>query len=203
VRRGRKPWSERLTTDDCFAIDIGDLNRAGVFEGGNVKSCSYRTFCPTVGINLVVEIGNHGEGKSAIELRYVNRFVGQQPRLITLPVCLTQTSCRLGGSRRWFLCPSFPSGSPCGRRVGKLYLPPGGWNFACRDCWNLTYFSCQTNDKRVNWLAKMPLEYLVSALSSQNASHRLLGIRAVTKLTARLRKRTKINGNALKRALRV
>jgi hypothetical protein len=201
VGRGRKKWSERLTTEDCFSINIVDLNRAGVFEGGSVKSCTCRAFCSTVGISLVVEIGNHGEGQSAIELRYVNRFVGDQRRLITLSVCLTHTSCRLGGVRRWFLCPSFRSGSPCGRRVGKLYLPPGGWNFACRDCWNLTYVSAQTHDKRVNWLAKMPLEYLVSALSSQNASHRLMGIRTINKLITRLRKRARINGSVLESVL--
>jgi hypothetical protein len=193
VKRGRKPWSERLTTNDCFAINIVDLNRAGVFEGESIKSCSYRTFCPTVDMNLVVEIGNHADGQSALELRYVNRFVGEHPQLITLPVYLTHTSCRLGGVRRWFLCPSFRSGRPCRKRVGKLYLPPGGWNFACRDCWYLTYVSAQTHDKRVNLLAKMPMEYLVNALSSQNASDRLVGIRAINKLTAHLLKRSKID----------
>jgi hypothetical protein len=29
----------------------------------------------------------------------------------------------------------------CGRRVGKLYLPPGGKYFGCRHCYNLTYTS--------------------------------------------------------------
>jgi hypothetical protein len=201
VGRGRKKWSERLTTDDCFAINIVDLNRAGVFEGETIKSCTYRTFCPTVGISLVVEIGNHGDGQSAIELRYANRFVDDQPRLITIPVSLTRTSCRLGGVRRWFLCPSFRSGSPCRRRVGKLYLPPGRWNFACRDCWNLTYVSAQTHDKRVNWLAKMPLEYLVSTLSSEKASDQLLGIRTINKLIARLRQRGRINAGMLESVL--
>jgi hypothetical protein len=35
--------------------------------------------------------------------------------------------------------------SPCGRRVGNLYLPPRSryFYFGCRRCYRLTYTSCQ------------------------------------------------------------
>ncbi len=36
-----------------------------------------------------------------------------------------------------------PTGRRCGRRVGKLYLPPGEAYFACRECHQLTYQSQQ------------------------------------------------------------
>ncbi len=38
-------------------------------------------------------------------------------------------------------------GRPCGRRVGKLYLPSGGRYYGCRHCYRLTYTSCQESRK--------------------------------------------------------
>lgn len=50
---------------------------------------------------------------------------------------------------RWFFrCPLLTGdGRPCGRRVGKLYLPPGGRYFGCRHCYRLTYTSCNESHK--------------------------------------------------------
>lgn len=41
-----------------------------------------------------------------------------------------------------------------GRRVGKVYLPPGGKYFGCRHCYQLSYRSSQESDKRVSALRK-------------------------------------------------
>lgn len=49
-----------------------------------------------------------------------------------------------GGERWYFLCP----GKGCGKRVNILYLPPGERDFACRDCHDLTYKSCQENIRK-------------------------------------------------------
>jgi hypothetical protein len=45
---------------------------------------------------------------------------------------------------------------PCDRRVAKLYLPPGGRYFGCRECYRLTYRSAQEHDARVGALLKDP-----------------------------------------------
>ena len=37
---------------------------------------------------------------------------------------------------------------PCGRRVQKLYLPPGGRQFGCRHCYHLGYETRKLNAKR-------------------------------------------------------
>jgi hypothetical protein len=58
-------------------------------------------------------------------------------------VGLTATRPHLGGHRGWFVCPLEVDGCLCLRRVGKLYLPPGGRCFGCRHCHGLTYTSCQ------------------------------------------------------------
>lgn len=60
---------------------------------------------------------------------------------------LTTTRPRFGGLRWWFICPLTNQGRSCGRRVGKLYLPPHGRYFGCRHCYDLTYTSCQDSHK--------------------------------------------------------
>jgi hypothetical protein len=69
---------------------------------------------------------------------------------------LTVTRPRFGGLRWWFICPLVVNGRPCGRRVGKLYLPPGGRYYGCRHCYQLTYRSAQKHDKRVDALRRNP-----------------------------------------------
>src|SRR5262249_13469992 len=78
------------------------------------------------------------------------------PILFDYRVGLTTTRPRFGGLRWWFICPLVVNGYPCGRRVGKLYLPPGGRYSGCRHCCDLTYASCQQHDKRVDRLRKDP-----------------------------------------------
>ena len=64
-----------------------------------------------------------------------------------LPVSLTRTYPHFGGVRWWFTCPLILDGERCGRRAGKLYLPPGAGHFGCRHCHDLTYRSCQESHK--------------------------------------------------------
>ena len=65
-----------------------------------------------------------------------------------------------GGRRWWFVCPLVN----CYRRCGKLYLPPGGRYYGCRQCYRLTYESVQEHDPRVSRLANDPLA-LYAAMS--------------------------------------
>ena len=67
-------------------------------------------------------------------------------------VSLTTTPCHFGGVRYWFTC-------PCDRRVGTLYLPPGGGRFACRHCYDLSYES--RNETRLGRFAA--LGYILKA----------------------------------------
>ena len=60
---------------------------------------------------------------------------------------LERTACRLGGFRYWFVCPVVKDGVYCGNRAAKLYLPPGCQYFGCRECYDLTYESCQKSHK--------------------------------------------------------
>jgi hypothetical protein len=62
-------------------------------------------------------------------------------------VGLTTTRLHFGGLRWWFVCPLLVNGQNGGRRVGKLYLPPGQLYYGCRHCHQLTYTSCQESRK--------------------------------------------------------
>jgi len=66
---------------------------------------------------------------------------------ISYGIALVTTEPYFSGFRWWFSCPVKKKGRPCGRRVGKLYLPPGEHYFGCRLCHNLTYLSCQWNHR--------------------------------------------------------
>jgi|WetSurMetagenome_2_1015567.scaffolds.fasta_scaffold06003_2 hypothetical protein len=59
------------------------------------------------------------------------------------PVTLVTTPQPKGGLRYWFKCPL----QGCGRRTAKLYLPNGALYFGCRQCYNLTYESCNESHK--------------------------------------------------------
>ncbi len=82
-------------------------------------------------------------------------------------VTLTATRPRFEGLRWWFVCPLVIRGRPCGRRVGKLYLPPASRYFGCRTCHDLTYTSAQTHDKRRDFFRRVPHMMALKALEAR------------------------------------
>jgi hypothetical protein len=89
-------------------------------------------------------------------------------------VSLTTTAPWFGGQRWWFVCPLVIDGRPCERRVGRLYLPPGGRYFGCRHCHRLTYRSAQEHDKRVDAMRRNPA--LLDAAVNGPTNVTLLGL---------------------------
>ena len=70
----------------------------------------------------------HQSGDEHLEVIYTNTRGGER-KDVRQTVRLTFTRPNYGGKRWWMLCPV------SGRRVGKLYLPPGGDVFASRQAW--------------------------------------------------------------------
>ncbi len=123
-------------------------------------------------------------------------------------VRIVPTLCRFGNKRWWFICP----GSRCGRRVAKLYLPPGEIQYRCRHCHELTYEARQqhrngiydnagrfgryrkkldaacTTRQRMKWSFK-----LLEALDGFKAYERAYHQRAMERI-ARMRKAAGIKG---------
>ena len=145
-------WHSKATTvDECTSIDANRWMREGIlvndtqrwggwqwtYTSGHKNSISYR-------VNTQAAAGQ-------LRLLYTTTVSGTKHEM-DYQVQLQTTPCNYGGVRWWFTCPL----SGCGRRVGKLYLPPGGRYFGCRRCYQLTYRSCQESDKRVSAILRNP-----------------------------------------------
>lgn len=152
-------YARRVTVEECLTLDVGRLVKGRrVFTGQpEVWSWSYGQGCePTATVRIAAEPGIADD--PCVRLTYsVADGDGQQPIEDVVP--LEDTRPFFGGVRWWFYCMGFQrAGSPCGRRVGKLYLPPGGSYFRCRHCYNLTYHSCQASRENDSLLRKLSRE---------------------------------------------
>ncbi len=120
----------KRTADECLALDINDLARQGLLADrrreGQLRWHDRRT------------------GERLLPLSYhferVDRQTGRLKLVYSVDGCpqeqtIALTTARLVsvGRRWWFACPH------CGRRAGKLYLPPNEQQFGCRVCHRLTY----------------------------------------------------------------
>ena len=97
------------------------------------------------------------------------------------------TSPLQSGRRYYFICSGV--NGLCGRRVGKLYLPPRECQFACRNCYNLTYRSTKEHNKRLDDFRRLPPEALTRALNSPDWNTRFLAFSAALRLRLRMARR--------------
>ena len=133
-------YSLRNTVEDCHSLDANWMTREGIFDGNGMCTGS-----------ITWSRVHDGEEAACVgyEVNTSRRWMGLSYRLVRddesveCPVKLTTTELHWGGTRWWFVCPLTSNGRDCGRRVGKLYLPPGGRHFGCRHCYDLTYESCR------------------------------------------------------------
>jgi hypothetical protein len=136
--------NKKATVESCKSISTIFLLKHGYFKGAQSGAIRWSTpgeHTGSVGFKIVMH-----EGLGTIRFQYFS--TDQYARKMDCLVHLTPTPCNYGGYRWWFRCPK------CWRRVEKLYLR--GKYFGCRKCQNLTYLSCQENDKRVNRLLRHP-----------------------------------------------
>jgi hypothetical protein len=82
-----------------------------------------------------------------LRLRYTTALSDGEKYDVEERVELQTTPSAVDSVRWWFTCPLIVNGRSCGRRVGKLYLPPGSRYFGCRHCYDLTYRSCQESHR--------------------------------------------------------
>jgi hypothetical protein len=149
--------------EDAISLDLRILGRGGCFderasqghygwsrdENGELRRQLVWQFAKLderhgalgFGVTLNVEGGTENVVQ-AIELEAVPlTFGGQRARAL-----------------RWYgRC---PVEGPDGRRVLKVYLPPGRKRFACRHCHGLTYRSVQEHDARLDRLKHDPVACL-------------------------------------------
>lgn len=161
--------SKALTVEECLVLDTCKLARDGLlvraWGSGSLTWSNTATGEKTASVSWTREPA--GEDGVRLRLRYaVGR--GDRRREADEPVLLSPTRPPFGGLRWWFTCPLVVNGRPCGRRAGKLYLPPGGLYFGCRVCHRLTYRSAQEHDKRADFYRRNP-EAMLAALEGAKA----------------------------------
>ena len=150
---GRWGYHNKATTvEDCRVLDLGEFARKKVFVPWYASSVSWSR-----GEEVVASIGYTvrpaGDGL-ILQLSYRWTRAGETGEDVELPIRLETTPLYFGGCRWWGICPLVGNGQACNRRVGKLYLPPGGRYFGCRICYRLSYRSAQEHDKRVDALRR-------------------------------------------------
>ena len=165
--------------EDCKSISIFWLKKEGhckkdlIYSPGGMKwTSSSGEDLGSIGFRIE---RNGDTGRIIFQYTYTHRSSGDKEDL-DYPVDLVSTACHYGGRRWWFRCTASRNGLYCGRRVGRLYLAPGGKYFACRHCYNLTYQSCKEHDKRLDGLRKNP-DLFMAYLNSNNSSKSLLAIK--------------------------
>lgn len=180
----------RLCVEDCVVLSTVDLRRHGVFTSAFGSPC-VQTWNDRTGTTLSCVEYDVVEGRGcAMALRFRYNVIDESLnaiRPVHYLVEVTTTRPTFGGRRFWFWCPVVDFRTRCGRRVGRLYLPPGQQVFGCRHCYNLTYLSAQRHDKRKDRLLRNPAA-LALALQSETLREQLLGIAACVQAIGRLRK---------------
>jgi hypothetical protein len=140
--------TKKEVVEVCLRLDAGRWGRKGVLRPGLIGSgnCSW-SYADGRRADITYQVNTVAEDRPAVWLTYSRRRGDGPAEALSYRVGLTTTRPNFGGLRWWFLCPLLRRDVPCGRRVGKLYLPPAGRYFGCRRCHGLTYTSCQESGK--------------------------------------------------------
>lgn len=181
-------WNKKNTVDDGLSLDINKLVRDGLlardFALGSLRWTNSRTEKETASIGFILEPLASG---LIMRLHYSNTGRNGDKESLNYPIQLQTTRPYYGGRRWWFTCPLVVKGQPCGRRVGKLYLPPGEKYFGCRHCYDLTYQSCQESDKRLNFYLKNTAAMWEAMQRDTMSTASFLAFKAYFKIKKRLK----------------
>jgi hypothetical protein len=141
---------KRRTVEECWAMSISEVDRVLDFSKPGSISHLFRPTIPKTGkrmspVRTKSKVGD--DGKPLLGLSYTVKDRQGLEHRVEEVLRLQTTRPTFGGVRWWFSCPRMLDGEECGRRVGKLYRPPGSRTFACRHCLELTYESCQRSHR--------------------------------------------------------
>ena len=174
----------KTQVEDCKSIDITWLKREGFLCGVASRTIRWTNAAgeDRGSIGITVRMAGWGSSDSTVRLKYtVSTHGSTDSEHLDYEIRLATTPCNYGGVRYWFVCPLSVNGSACGRRVGKLHLPPGGRYFGCRHCYNLTYKCQQEHDKRVDALLRNP-EAMIRDFRSSKSLTNWVTLKACMKL---------------------
>lgn len=146
MRGGYYRLGTKTTVEDCLTLSLktlkDDLGRLFT-EDRSALWGSVRWSPGNANITRILE--RRGE-LVTLRLMYTTTRPSGEKIENDYRVRMTYTVPNYGGRRWWFICPLSIGGKACGRRVGKLYNPPGALYFGCRHCYGLTYESTRESD---------------------------------------------------------
>ena len=146
-------WNVRSTVEDCRVLSASRWMREGILRTGVHRKGSWAWFdadtgerTSSIGYEVRMPLGE----TPSLRLHYT---IVSEGEAVDYRVGLQSTRPNFGGLRWWFACPLVPAGRPCRRRCEKLYLPPGGKYYGCRECYDLAY-SSRREDRASRMLRK-------------------------------------------------
>ena len=135
-------YGKKLTVEACCSIDVLKMQREGSLVSGRRGTITW-TFQPSGKPAGSVSYRVESTIDDDLAIRFSYRLV-DSGEVVNRSVTVEPTYPKYGGLRYWFRCPRLIDGRmPCWRRATKLYLPRGAHLFGCRQCFGLTYRSCQ------------------------------------------------------------
>lgn len=139
-----RTFNRKIAVDDCVVLDTAWLAREQAFDRDGCPAAQMawrddRSPKPLASVDYQVWLDD-----CLIRLHHAVSGGSEQ---LAYNVGLTSTDLPWLGKRWWFICPLVIDGVSCQKRVGKLYLPPGGRYYGCRHCYDLTYESCRDSHR--------------------------------------------------------
>ena len=135
----QKGYNTKPLVEESFVLDLNSILRDGIHPRMDAMTWSIGK----VEAGSIMYIIGNKNSHPTLTLEYT---VNGEPIKEHIPV-IWETQ-PYGGIRYWMECPLLNrSGTSCDNHCSKLYLPPGGKYFGCRECSGLTYHSCNTSHK--------------------------------------------------------
>lgn len=134
--RGSGRSGGRPAVEDALALDLSKLLRDRLIRPGTtiVSSLHWRNTCTGTEIASISYTCTMAGDAGSFTAEYVVTRRGDRVP-VSMLIGLVSAPQPFGGRRWWWVCPV------AGRRVAKLYKPPGGERFASRQAWGLAYQS--------------------------------------------------------------
>lgn len=138
---GRHLPAVKTTVEECvWQLDLSIWYRRGAIRPGAYTKGVWSRRPGAAGsasVGFEVDARDPRAAWYRLFYRVGGRTAEERGEVVDERAPLVVTKLCHGGVRFWFTCPG------CGRRVRKLYLPPGRRRFRCRHCCDLTYRSCR------------------------------------------------------------
>ena len=181
---GSSRWgwhTKKTTVEECRILEAARWQREGIIGPDRMWAGGWQWTDAHTGekkASIGVEVLT-GATWGQVRLHYRVTPPGGEGRDLDYTAPLVTTRPHYGGLRWWFQCPN----TKCGRRVGKLYMPPGEHLFLCRHCHDLAYQSSQEHDKGLDAYRRMDYDALLELMRGEGGG--VADIRAATEILNR------------------